>query len=337
MPTCPQPECAVKNHHARKYCSECGARLYPTETQIEGARRDQMKPRLLDLFCGAGGAAMGYHRAGFEVVGVDIEPQPRYPFEFVQTMRWLRSIQVRSTREFDAIHASPPCQAYVAALNRWRGRPATADEHPDLITPLRELLCEPRASLCDRERRRSAAPEPWCSAAPAWARRCTCAVIDCSRLTGRWNPLCRPAAASCQAAKRFPGKRVMSRAAAIGTGSQGRLSRDMLAIHARGGSSEAMGIDWTRARRAPAGDPARLHGADRPPTAPAPEGRRGSPTSKPPASPTKPRPTSERDPLRPRPGHGAARLRLLRVPLELPGHDPHRAPRRPRPDRVALC
>ena len=69
-----------------------------------------IKPRLLDLFCCAGGAGKGYADAGFEITGVDIEPQPRYPFPFVQADA-LEYLRVHG-HEYDAIHASPPCQGY---------------------------------------------------------------------------------------------------------------------------------------------------------------------------------------------------------------------------------
>lgn len=74
------------------------------------------RPRLLDLYSCAGGAAMGYHQAGFEVVGVDIEPQPRYPFEHHQAdaLEFL----VDYGREFDAIHASPPCHDHSSLVSR---------------------------------------------------------------------------------------------------------------------------------------------------------------------------------------------------------------------------
>lgn len=89
-------------------------------------------PRLLDLFCGAGGAAMGYWRAGFEVVGVDIKPQPRYPFEM-----YCADALTFPIEGFDAIHASPPCQRYTQALNL---NPSRRAEHPDLMEPTRERL-----------------------------------------------------------------------------------------------------------------------------------------------------------------------------------------------------
>lgn len=92
------------------------------------------KPRLLDLFSCQGGASAGYASAGFEVVGVDIDPQPRYPYEFHQAdaIAYLRD----HGHEFDAIHASPPCQAFTLA-QKLRG-----NEHPDLIAPTRELLVQ---------------------------------------------------------------------------------------------------------------------------------------------------------------------------------------------------
>jgi len=89
--------------------------------------------RLLDLFCGAGGAAMGYHRAGFEVVGVDIKLQKHYPFEFHQAdaLGYL----AEHGREFDVIHASPPCQAFSYLKHMWN-----AGRHSDLLTPTRVAL-----------------------------------------------------------------------------------------------------------------------------------------------------------------------------------------------------
>lgn len=84
--------------------------------------------RLLDLFCCAGGAARGYADAGFEVVGVDIEPQPDYPFEFHQADALTFPLE-----GFDVYHASPPCQHYSTKTR-------DKDRHPALIGPIRERL-----------------------------------------------------------------------------------------------------------------------------------------------------------------------------------------------------
>jgi len=93
-----------------------------------------VRPRLLDLFCCAGGAGMGYHRAGFDVVGVDIVPRPRYPFQFMQLDAM--KLHPSTLAGFDAIHASPPCQGYTALRHapRAKGAPLLIDAVRDLLT-----------------------------------------------------------------------------------------------------------------------------------------------------------------------------------------------------------
>ncbi len=96
-------------------------------------------PRLLDLFCGAGGCSSGYEKAGFEVVGVDISPQPNYPFKFVRAEA-LNILQRphhyhAGWLQFDAIHASPPCQAFTAYRNNKQ-----VGNYPDLVSSTRGLL-----------------------------------------------------------------------------------------------------------------------------------------------------------------------------------------------------
>lgn len=98
--------------------------------------------RILDLFCGAGGAARGYADAGWKVLGVDIAPQPNYPFKFVQ--HDALKVAENLARDghalgsyFDAVHASPPCQSFTAYRRKGHG---VGDGYADLIEPTRELL-----------------------------------------------------------------------------------------------------------------------------------------------------------------------------------------------------
>jgi DNA (cytosine-5)-methyltransferase 1 len=115
-------------------CPECGC---PGEKYDGHACEDYAdRPLLLDLFCGAGGAAMGYHRAGFDVIGVDSRVQRHYPFEFIRAdvFEFLNRMGWAGVA---AVHASPPCQRF-SALNN--GTWGNATGHPDLIEPTRRAL-----------------------------------------------------------------------------------------------------------------------------------------------------------------------------------------------------
>lgn len=88
------------------------------------------KPRLLDLFCGGGGAAKGYYDAGFDIVGVDIAPQPHFPYTFIQADALTFPLE-----GYDAIHASPPCQGYSYATINARQKGVV---YPDYLECMRQ-------------------------------------------------------------------------------------------------------------------------------------------------------------------------------------------------------
>lgn len=114
-------------------------------------QRQTLRPRALDLFCCAGGMAKGLHDAGFEVIGVDIIDQPHYPYEFHRfdavelleyCVRGCGALGGRplgrfnyGLRDFDYVHASPPCQAYSDLKTK-----LTFKTYPKLIEPVRDLL-----------------------------------------------------------------------------------------------------------------------------------------------------------------------------------------------------
>jgi len=128
-----------------------------------------VRPRLLDLYSGAGGASMGYHLAGFDVTGVDNRPQPRYPFTFVQAdaLEYLKA----HDHEYDAIHASPPCQDHTALASitggngtGWMlaatrkllqrlGRPYVIENVPGAAMPSAITLCGSEFGLTTRTER----------------------------------------------------------------------------------------------------------------------------------------------------------------------------------------
>lgn len=120
----------------------------------------RQRPRVLDLYCGAGGSAVGYHRAGFDLVGIDIKDQPNYPFEFIKQdaivflCRFHHFVGGSADLQpelcdhcgkhydefchyssFDAVHASPPCQFGTTLKARWKDK-----AHPNLIAKTRSII-----------------------------------------------------------------------------------------------------------------------------------------------------------------------------------------------------
>jgi DNA (cytosine-5)-methyltransferase 1 len=191
-----------------------------------------MKPRLLDLFCKAGGAARGYQRAGFYVVGVDIEPQPRYAGnEFIQA-----DALTFSCGSFDAIHASPPCQAFTAYRRIGNG---VGDGYPNLIAQVRSICIASGVPYVIENVEGAPLDNPILLCGSAFAND-----LRRHRLFETNFPVMSPGCAhGAQARDRFPGGRSVAR-----TGTSTGLVRATIEIGSwdipLSMQSQAMGIDW---------------------------------------------------------------------------------------------
>jgi DNA (cytosine-5)-methyltransferase 1 len=217
------------------------------------------KPRLLDLFCKAGGCTKGYQRAGFYVVGVDIEPQPNYcgdEFYRQDALRvlsgkkdypegggmvdpdvmdiWYQEWCRLDLSRFDAIHASPPCQAHSTLSRMWNARA----DHPTLIEPVRELLEATGLPYVIE----NVVGAPLRNAVQLCGSSLGLPLLQRHRLFETNFPMMAPPCAHNQGEKRFPaldaeGRRKGGRSSIVGVYGHGGDKRADL-------WPEAMGIDW---------------------------------------------------------------------------------------------
>lgn len=191
------------------------------------------KLRALDLFCCAGGASMGLHRAGFEVVGVDIKPQPRYPFEFHQADALTFPLD-----GFDFIWASPPCQGYSAM----RHAPGTVGA-PLLISRIRRRFYRTNALWVveNVEEARWAMRDPITLCGSMFGLQAQGCRLQRHRLFQANFSIAAPQCAhDDRPVIGVYGDHARKRSAKAG----GRGTRDIWEGGHKAAASEAMGIDW---------------------------------------------------------------------------------------------
>lgn len=192
-----------------------------------------MRPRALDLFCCAGGASMGLHRAGFDVVGVDLVPHKRYPFPFMRADALSFPLD-----DFDFIWASPPCQAYT---DMQHAPGAKGSVHPMLIEPVRKMLMEFGAPYCIENVEGAPLLEPITLCGSMFGLGAQGCRTQRHRLFECSFPIEQP---RCRHDSRpvigVYGGHARRRAASAG----GRTTRDVWRGGHRAAASEAMGIDW---------------------------------------------------------------------------------------------